>query len=349
MRVARIGVVFAGAGALAVGLCEACVGDSPTTGSSPLDASTTDTGVVTMTVDSGGSTDAGQQPSTDSGMPCSAQTWPTPNALGSTIDTPSNELSATVTGDVLTMFFTRGVGGGVTVFQATRTATSDFANPVALTDIATSYYGGMVPSITNDGLTMYLAYRQADPDAGPDLFPPEGGVDAGPAPFDIYRYTRTKVTDPFTGPQHVTELASAFNDLQPAISGDGNTIIFSSDRDTDGGTLRLYQAIKNGTKFEAPTPITGLLADTTIVTSYPAVNATATQLYFSANAVGVAGDIYVSTRATAGATFGPATAVASVNSNYDDRPAWISPDECRMYIVSKTKNGDYDIFVSLKK
>jgi hypothetical protein len=352
MRVARIGVVVAGGSALAIGLCVACVGDSPSTGAVVLDASTTDTGVGTMPVDSGGGgpMDAGTQPSTDSGMPCTAQIWPAPNALNAQIDTNSNELSATLTGDVLTMFFTRGGGGSVSVYQATRTATTDFGNVVVLTDIAPNYYnGGMVPSITGDGLTMYLGYRSF-PDGGADLFPPEGGVDAGPAYFDIYRYTRQKTTDAFTGPEHVTELSSGFNNMQPSISGDGNTIVFASDRDTDGGVLRLYEATKNGTKFGTPTQITGLFSDSTIPTSYPALNADATELYFSAPPMpSFGGDIYVSKRGTAGSAFGAATSVPSLNSNFDDRPAWVSPDECRMYTVSKNKNGDYDILVSLKK
>jgi hypothetical protein len=298
-------------------------------------------------VDSGAVTDAGT--TADTAPPCNTiMTWPSPGAVTG-VDTPSNELSATATADVLTMFFTRAGGGGVSVYQATREAGTDFANPVVLNDIATSYFGGMVPSVTGDGLTMYLAYKTY-PDGGLDLFQPEAGADAGGIGFDIYRYKRASATDPFTGPERVTELASPFNDLQPAISSDGHIIVFSSDRDTDGGVSHLYQATLNGTTFGAPTQITGLFTDSTVAESYPALNAANTELYFSANPAGGFGDIYLATRATPSSNFGTAQAVSTVNSNTDDRPAFITPDECKMYLVSNhTPGGDYNIFLSKKR
>jgi hypothetical protein len=72
-------------------------------------------------------------------------------------------------------------------------------------------------SLSSDGLTVYFASDRA------------GGVGG----LDLYEATRPDRSSPFGAPVMISELASISDDDDPALSSDGLTLYFSSDRDGD--------------------------------------------------------------------------------------------------------------------
>lgn len=73
----------------------------------------------------------------------------------------------------------------------------------------------------------------------------------------------------------------------------------------------------------------------------PVISADGLSLYFESLGADAASDasdaetdVHVARRSTLSDPFGPATKVPNVNGPGRDRPTWISPDDCRLYIAS---------------
>lgn len=87
-----------------------------------------------------------------------------------------------------------------------------WGTPVVLTSLESPGSGESDPSVTTDKLTAVFSADTAANDA------------------DIYIATRPAVTDTFTYSLVTALNAATFNDESPEISGDGNTIYFTSNR-----------------------------------------------------------------------------------------------------------------------
>jgi hypothetical protein len=122
----------------------------------------------------------------------------------------------TLSTDELEMFYTVNPSAGVShVARATRTTTSDvWADQGTVSELSVSAGIGW-PSLSADGLTIYL-----EDDAGA---------------FGIYSATRPAVGATFSTPTLVTELDTAGRNGDPEISRDGTTMIFSSNRAPSAG------------------------------------------------------------------------------------------------------------------
>jgi len=57
------------------------------------------------------------------------------------------------------------------------------------------------------------------------------------------------------------------------------------------------------------------------------------------------------TRANPNATFGNPMVITQLSTPTDDRPGFISADECRFYFTTKTgsSTGDFDVWISKKR
>jgi hypothetical protein len=312
------------------------------------DSSQSTTDGTVFEKDTGVAADAGP------GTPCSDLPWPGSGSIGVVqgVSSPLNEFNVTLTGDALTMFFARNATGGIGVFEAVRDASTSFGSDTQVADIATALNGGPLPNISADGLTMYVQYRSGA-DGGTVT---EGGVGnadaAADLTFNIYTYNRSTTSSPWIGPTQITGINTSATEAEPFISADDNTLYFVSDR-AQAGVFLIYQATKTSPGvFTNVTEITGLAAAGTSV-QFPVMNAASTKLFYNVPQSGASSqtDIYMVQRPKPDAPFGAPTRITQLSTPTDDRPGYISPDECRFYFTTKTGStaNDFDIWLSRKK
>lgn len=149
--------------------------------------------------------------------------WGTPQNLGAVINGTSNDNTASLSPDGLTLFFTSdkaGGFGGQDMYLSTRTNENDdfsWSAPVNMGPVLNTPLneGGQVLFVdpTNGNVTLYfLAIR-----------------DGGLGDFDIYQSTRNP-DGTFNPPTNVTEVNSTARDARPSIRSDGLEMLFTSER-----------------------------------------------------------------------------------------------------------------------
>lgn len=135
--------------------------------------------------------------------------------------------------------------------------------------------------------------------------------------------------EPATALSDVNETGK--DESMPFVSLDGSTLYFVSNRT---GTPQIHASDKVSGKFAGRRAVLEASAEESVS---PVLSADGLLLYFSANRAGTLGgrDIFVASRPTAQAPFGPAARVAELSSARDDYPGWLSPDGCRLYYHTK--------------
>jgi Tol biopolymer transport system component len=102
-----------------------------------------------------------------------------------------------------------------------------------------------------------------------------------------------------------------------------------------------------GTPFFAPTPVIGLVADTTTDAHGPSLTGDELQIYFSCVRQGEATyHIWTSTRDSRDAKWNVATMVDDLLSAYNEQDPDVSPDGKTIYFASDQSGEGYQLFVS---
>jgi hypothetical protein len=130
------------------------------------------------------------------------------------INSTSTDYCVTVTEDHLEMYLSRS---GVLAMSTRLSPTTAWgaAAPVPELNTPTLPANCYMPSITSDGLTMYVA---------------NSNLPGGLGSYDIYVVTRMKRTDPWGTPVQVPNVNSSSSDHRPSISPDGRQLFFASGR-----------------------------------------------------------------------------------------------------------------------
>jgi Tol biopolymer transport system component len=129
----------------------------------------------------------------------------------------------------------------------------------------------------------------------------------------------------------IAELASTGVDWAPAVSADGNRIVFSSDR---SGDYELYMSTRSGASWTPPAllPINSALRDTD-----PAWTPDGSELYFTSNR---SGDYHLYVSAFDGTSFAAPVLVPGLESVVAKGP-WISADGLELlYTLAATMPDD---------
>ncbi len=138
------------------------------------------------------------------------------------VNAAGHESSPATSRDALTLFFTSDRDGGDSdIWVATRDVpTGPFGAPSPLPNIATSS-NEEGPALSADALTLYFATDRSD------------------SGMDIWTASRATAGGTFSGAAPVPEVSSSAEDVDPAISGDGSELFFSSNR---GGSYQIWRA-----------------------------------------------------------------------------------------------------------
>ncbi len=151
----------------------------------------------------------------------------------------------------------------------------------------------------------------------------------------------------------VVSFAGQFSDLEPAISTDGSTLYFASNRPTTGTTPKdfdIWKVMRFGNGWGVPENL-GSTINTESDEFYPSITKSG-NLYFTAqykNGIGRE-DIYVSSPAN-GNYQKPTVLDSAVNTKAYEFNAFVSPDEKFILFTSygrKDDTGGGDLYISVK-
>jgi Tol biopolymer transport system component len=147
-------------------------------------------------------------------------------------------------------------------------------------------------------------------------------------------------------------VSSDQNDSAPALSADGLSLYFTSDRPGSAGDFDLYVARREhaADAFSPPTPIDEI--NTPANEDTPFVTPDGLTLYFSSNRPGGLGaiDLYVARRSSPTGKFGPPVNLAALNAPAPARQfsARLAADGRTMYFASD-RAGSIDIYRAIEE
>lgn len=152
-------------------------------------------------------------------------------------NSPAHDNDPMVASDNLSLWFSSSRSDNQELYVARRASTAEDFGPALL-----------VPGVGGPASDMHPYYRVA----GQELWLTSDRSDAG---FDIYLAREQGAG--FSAPALVPELSSEAFDMQPAVTEDGLTVVFASNRDGGAGGYDLWLARRNtvAAPFAAPAPI----------------------------------------------------------------------------------------------
>lgn len=197
-------------------------------------------------------------------------------------------------------------------------------------DVNTKYHEGKV-AISPDGKRMY--FDRNDYFEG-DLDKDEEGIN------QINLYTAKKVGGEWTNITSAPFNSDSFSTGHPALSVDGKTLYFSSDRPGGSGGSDLYRvSIAADGSFGSPISL-GNTINTEGTEVFPFI-AQDGALYFSSNGhLGMGGlDVFVATASNASSYIQPENLGPGVNSNADDFAIYLDDTKETGFVSSNRKDG----------
>ncbi len=196
-------------------------------------------------------------------------------------------------------------------------------------DVNTKYHESSI-AISPDGKRMYFDRN--------DYF--EGDLDKSSAGVNqINMYTAEKVGANWENIQSVSFNDDNYSTGHPALSPDGKTLYFSSDKPGGKGGSDLYMvSVNNDGTFGKPQALSGAI-NTSGTEAFPFVDSKGT-LYFSSNGHLGMGGLDVFSAFAKGGTFStPENLGPRVNSGSDDFAIYVNPDKMTGYISSNRPGG----------
>jgi Tol biopolymer transport system component len=229
------------------------------------------------------------------------------------------QMMARLSPDELTVYLARDLGDGnqLQIMTGKRASTESPFGTLDLVPQVNSDKDDDDATVSSDGLLMYVESNRS-------------------GNYQIYAATRPSIGDPFSA---ATALAAFMTgaDGGPYLVPASTTLYFHSYR---AGSPDIYRATPVGGDFqiEAVSTINSVAEE-----SFPAVTPDELTIYFSSDRKdgGAKGgeDIWVATRSSRADAFESPRNVQELNTTADERPSWISPDGCRLYMQRNVMPG----------
>jgi hypothetical protein len=155
----------------------------------------------------------------------------------------------------------------------------------------------------------------------------------GSGGLDVYRAQRARRDQPWSEPQHIPDLSSPGDDLVSAVGASG--AVYLSRRVGEDDDYDLFVARRADDGWAEPEPLTALNSDEEESDAFEVSGGA--QLLFTRDE-----DLYIA-RASRGALFDEAEALAELNSDHDDRDLWATSD-LRYAVFASDRSGDYRLY-----
>ncbi len=272
--------------------------------------------------------------------------WQPPTHLPLPTDGTDETYEPKLSADGLTLYFVRGKAGANADIYLCRKSETGWSEPEPLADV-NSDYDDLGPALSADGVTLYFYSNRPGGVGGYDLWMVRRTAD-GRSAFGEAANLGPAVNSPF-------------NEYGPAISPDGKTLYFSSNRPSSGdrsppdpdawpGTLRedlyhrdydLYASAITESGFGGAAPLTAL--NTPYNEGAPAVSDFGDFLYFSSDRSGGFGgfDLYRSRRLK-GELLAPENLGAAVNTPANELDPGMSLGGFALNFSSDRPRGNVD-------
>jgi hypothetical protein len=264
--------------------------------------------------------------------------WTKPENLGSGVNTNFFDEHPSMESDHLTMWFS----GGGAIWFATRGSTDvPFTGRTQAGRVINDGRSwDSSPGISSNGLELAFQSGRGSP--------------GGNANIDLFLARRATITSPFETPVRMPPgVNSEQSEGGPDFSADGLTLLFDSRRPGGFGNLDLYQTVRPDLNSEFGPPVSlGSLINSRSDDRSPCLSSDGTALLFDSDRQDGSGsyDIYLATRPTPDASFGPPVSLGSmVNSADPEAAPCLSRDGQTLYFVSLGRPGGVgksDIWVS---
>lgn len=287
-----------------------------------------------------GKTESGTGTKQDSGpskpVPCD----PTkPFATPVLVPGPVNAVSAfenapTLTDDELVMIFARLLGATDTALvMATRASVADdFGEPRSVPGFAPSGTP-QGPTMTGDGLTLVWSDQTVS------------GGNITSARLMLAR--RGNTGDPFGTPAPFRPNAGTQIRMSPFVTRDGNELFFSQLEGQD--IIHIYRSVLGDDLVYGVPERVDELASPDGSEGGIAMSNDGLTMYFASSRAGGQGpnDMYMATRIDRSSPWTNIARVPELSSASSDRPGFLSPDGCRLYLGSERETGG-GLFVATK-
>lgn len=203
---------------------------------------------------------------------------------------------------------------------------------------------GAHPSISSNGLSLFFHAN---------IVP--GGVND----FDLWMSTRSSLTDPWGAGVNLgpTVNRTDGNEIGPDISGDGLTLVFSSNRPGSLGTTLnsmhdIWMSTRSSESDPWGTPVNQSALNSLYIDAGPSISSDGlTVLFDSTRPGGAAGfDLWMSTRLSGSDPWDTPTLVTEVNSIYTETSPSMSADGLTLFFGSTRPGGfgGWDLWMSTR-
>jgi hypothetical protein len=268
-----------------------------------------------------------------------------PQNMGQAINSPSSDYSACVSTDGLELYFCSERPGGFGVgdiWVSTRKIVNDPWDPPSnLGSTVNSSYSESYPSLSSDGLTLYFS------DAYTGSLRP-GGLGGG----DIWMTTRPSRDASWSEPVNVGAPINSSNlDMSPTISGDGLTLVFTSNNRAGGtGSWDLWMSTRISVQDPWGLPVNlGTAVNSGAWDGECGLSWDGLVVLYDSGRTGIFGaiDMFMSIRKTLADPWFTAFNLGHViNSSSNDGTPRVSADMKTLYFCSDRPGGfgSYDLF-----
>lgn len=241
------------------------------------------------------------------------------------VNTDDDDFGATLTDDLLEVFFASTRAGGVgntDIWHARRLSRADPFDPPELVREASSVLDDVSPAISSDGLTLWVGSQRED----------------GLGGMDIWRTTRPDRGAVWGPMENVRALNSAQDDLPRPVGQNGLVMPLVSTRDS--GYAQTYLAIRDAPEaaFSVIQPLSYLWEAETSMENACLTN-DGLLLFFKRAPLGQSGDLYLAWRSSLLEPFRDPITLAGVNSDADERDPFLSADQYRFFFSSSQRDG----------
>jgi hypothetical protein len=245
-----------------------------------------------------------------------------PELVAAVSDPLAYDADPSFTGDLLEMFFMSDRAGTKDIWTSRRASVSDPWGPPTIVSTLSSPASDEGPSVSLDGKRIWFA---TDRDGS----------------RHIWQSTRASRSDPWGAPASVPELASAADDLGPAVDATETTMFFGSNRAL-AASYDVFSSTRPTTiePWGAPSPVPGVNGP--FDDKAPFVAQGGLIVFFTSSRTG-AGDLYWSTRQSTAEPFPSPLPMVELNSPaYDSDPS-LSQDLTYILFDSQ-RSGISDIY-----
>jgi hypothetical protein len=165
---------------------------------------------------------------------------------------------------------------------------------------------------------------------------------------DIFFSSRTSIAAAWNAPSNVSSLNTASNEFYPSVSGDGLTMVLSTDRPGGLGSDDLWVSTRPNTAspWGAATNLTVLNSAT--VEDDPTVAADGLEIVFTSDRSGSLGGaaLWRSTRPTTGSPWAAPTRISELDSSTIEHSPALSQDGLKLFFSRSISSSDSDFVLA---